>query len=199
MRPRHSARFGHRRDDGVRQIRTDGAVRYPGVELPPEVAVEAAGATPDSAPDDGRRLSPARDTGLEISSRASRQQDSAARRQRGTIIISVIAVAVVISAVIGWRYVSDRMAAASPLTVGTAPSSVVGKVAQALTGSNSNSAAAHAAATPIFAYYGKVKLHLPIPLADLTEIGFHQASPKRQRTSRPAETSPSSLPAPTRS
>ncbi|MDR3685989.1 MAG: hypothetical protein P4L93_03375 [Coriobacteriia bacterium] len=177
MRPRHSARYGHRRDGGVRQIRSDGGVHYPGVDLPADVAAETGGATPDSAIDDGRRLSPARDTGLEISSRVSRQQDSAARRQRTTVIVSIVAVAVLISAAIGWRYVSDRMAAASPLTAETASGKVVGNIAQTLSGHGSTtSASVHAAATPIFAYYGKLKLHLPIPLADLTEIGFHQAS-----------------------
>jgi len=177
VRPRHSARYGHRRDGGVRQIRSDGAVRYPGVDVPLDGASEAAAGMPDSAGDDGRRLAPARDTGLEISSRVSRQQDGAARRQRTTVIVSIVAVAVLISAAIGWRYVSDRMAAASPMTVSNTPASVASKVAQALTGHGSaGSTAARASATPIFAYYGKVKLHLPVPLADLTEIGFHQAS-----------------------
>ncbi|HEY5540054.1 MAG TPA: hypothetical protein VIL41_01220 [Coriobacteriia bacterium] len=176
MRPRHSRRVPHRRDDGVRQIHSNGAVRYPGVELPAEP--DAAAYSGADAVGDARRLAPARDTGIALQSRVSRQQENAARRQRTGLIVSVLAVAVLISATIAWRYVSDRMAAATPLVAETAsataatPRTVASSAHQAANGSPQ----AAAAATPIFASYGKLKLHLPIPLAKLTEIGFHQAS-----------------------
>jgi hypothetical protein len=180
LRPRRDTGTGRRRDGGVRQIRSNGAVRYPGVELP---ADSTAGSNNPRGfePDDGRRLAPARDTGLAIQTRVSRQQESAARRQRTNVIASVVGIALLITAAIAWRYVSDRMAAGSPLTAETASASVPGSgtafrpITMRTTATGSPQKAS-AAPTPIFASYGKLKLHLPVPLADLTEIGFHQAS-----------------------
>jgi murein DD-endopeptidase MepM/ murein hydrolase activator NlpD len=173
MRPRRESRAGRRRDNGVRRIRSDGAVRYPGVELPDELQAADA-ASPDA---DGQRLAPALDTGLEVQTRVSRQQNAAARRQRAVAISSIAAVFVLISALIAWRYASDRLAAAAPLTSDRAPTTATKTIAAAAHASASNQPqVAAAAATPIFASYGKLKIHLPVPVAALTEIGFHQAS-----------------------
>jgi murein DD-endopeptidase MepM/ murein hydrolase activator NlpD len=152
-------------------------VSYPGIEMPANSSGAAPSSNSDGMGDDGRRLSPVRDTGLEIQTRTSRQQEGAARRQRRTLIATVVGVAVLITAAIAWRYVSDRMAATSPLTAETASASgPAGKAISTRTSASGSPEVARAAATPVFASYGRLKMHLPVPLSALTEIGFHQAS-----------------------
>jgi biotin carboxyl carrier protein len=160
----------------VRQIRSDVAQRYPGIDMPaPEAATDAA-----SAEADARRLSPALDTGIEVQTRTGRAQANSERRQRIGMIATVAVIVALVTAAIGWRYVSDRMAAAAPLTAEASSSTGVGSSTSGATGSGSAKAGASssalAEATPIFASYNKVKLHLPVPTLKLTEIGFHQAS-----------------------
>jgi murein DD-endopeptidase MepM/ murein hydrolase activator NlpD len=88
--------------------------------------------------------------------------------------MSTIAAAVVlVTAAIGWRYWSDRLAAATPLISSTAAAATRAATPATLTAS---AAAASTATTPIFAHYKTLNLHLPVPMMRLTEIGFHQAS-----------------------
>jgi murein DD-endopeptidase MepM/ murein hydrolase activator NlpD len=182
VRPRQRPRVARRRDDGLRRIRSDVTPTYPSVDIAPaETTFDAA------ALDDAPRLAPALDTGLEVQSRAGRQRANADRRQRVAALSAVAVVVALVVAAIGWRYVSDRMAAASPLSAASA--SAVGTaagVSGSAGGSSATLGSVHTASalaaaktaseTPIFAYYKTVKLHLPVAMKSLTEIGFHQAS-----------------------
>jgi murein DD-endopeptidase MepM/ murein hydrolase activator NlpD len=190
MRPNQRPRTGRRRDDEIRVIRTE-TVRYPGHEHPliDEMTEDSAGtgggggrsAGPDAATStNGRPRIQVRDTGLAVEGRAMRAERARTRnRQRTTAIVVAAAVALLI-AISGWKFASDRRAASLPLDASSSSSAA------------NAPAAAHAQAsklgdmfrattkapnpTPIFASYGRLKLHLPVPVSKLTEIGFHQAS-----------------------
>ena len=156
---------------------------YPGIDIAPAEL-------PDDAPaeDNTGRLAPALDTGIAVQTRAGRQQANAQRRQRIAAISAIGAVVLLIVAAIGWRYASDRMAATTPLVTSgasaaasaTATTSVTQASGSAPAGSVgatvSSTGANPASATPIFASYKSVKLHLPVAVKKLTEIGFHQAA-----------------------
>jgi murein DD-endopeptidase MepM/ murein hydrolase activator NlpD len=167
MRPPHRPRVARRRDDGVRRIRSDVEQRYPGVDLP--IAEDPT--QPLQAVDSGR-LSPALDTGLQLQTRVDRAQAMADRRRRALTFGGIGLAIVLVVAVLGWRYVSDRMAAALPM----AATSVKSGSARKVLATPASSAPDSAHATPIFAAYRKLQLHLPVPMESLTEIGFHQAS-----------------------
>jgi len=154
-------------------------VRYPGVELP------GSGA-PDDVPDEyerwlaqGRTLRPARDTGLALEGRRARETKRRAAQQRQQAIAGIAAVLVLGALALGWQYSSDRRAKAEGFTTALAETG-----SPALSRTNGPSAGlpvARAATrpiepTPIFASYRSLKLHLPVSVADLTELGFHQAS-----------------------
>jgi hypothetical protein len=152
------------------RIRSDVEQRYPGVELP-EMEM------PTEAPDpelDGRKLSPALDTGLEVQTRLDRAQQHARRRRIAGTITVIGALLLLVTGAIGWRYVSDHIAESTPLASLVAPDAPAPKAAGAPAPASAETSLA--AATPIFAWYGHVKLHLPVPMKRLTEIGFHQAS-----------------------
>lgn len=173
MRPHQRPRVGHRRDGGVRRIRSDVMPSYPTVDALP---AEQNG---DGQPvDDGRRLAPALDTGLAVQTRVGRQRANAERRQKVVALSVAVAILVLIVGAVGWRYVSDRLAAASPMIASasgasdTPPPSVTHTVGS----SKAGGATTAATETPIFASYKTVQLHLPVAMKSLTEIGFHQAS-----------------------
>jgi murein DD-endopeptidase MepM/ murein hydrolase activator NlpD len=169
MRPQQRPRTGRRRDDGVRRIRSNVEQRYPGVDLP-----AADDPTQPLSAVDGR-LSPVLDTGLQVQTRVDRAQANADRRRRVLTFTSVgIAVALVVGVMV-WRAVSDSSAAKLPLAVPTSSAKASSK-AKPLATQASSAADAAAHATPIFAAYRKLELHLPVPMMNLTEIGFHQAS-----------------------
>lgn len=147
----------------MRAIRSD-EVSYPGLHIPELTPAEE---TP--------KLGSIRDTGLAVETRLGRQQANAAKRQRRIGTSVVMAVAVLLLAGIGWRWASDRKAAASPIKM---DNGVIGLLSSAAASPASASPAAvpFQPETPIFAEYGKLQLHLPVPIDRLTEIGFHQAS-----------------------
>ena len=190
MRPNQRPRTGKRRDGEVRVIRTE-TIRYPGHEHPliDDMADDSGGgggggrrsAEPRQGTEGGTRIR-VRDTGLALEGRAARAARARAANRRRNIIIAVVAASALLLAVLGWRWTSDRQAAELPLDAIDSSSAA-----------NAPNGGAHAQAsvapatcfarsrkpvnpTPIFASYGKIQLHLPVPLDKLTEIGFHQAS-----------------------
>lgn len=183
MKPHERPRVGRRRDEGLRRIRSDVTPSYPGIDIAP--AEQPADAAAD---DEAPRLAPALDTGIAVQTRAGRQQANAQRRQRIVTISAIATVVVLIVAAIGWRYASDRLAAVTPLVAsGASPAaSATAATGVAQADGSTTAGALHAAgaptganptsATPIFASYKSLKLHLPVAVMKLTEIGFHQAS-----------------------
>ena len=161
--PRRRPRTGIRRDGQVRTIRSD-AVRYPGCDHPALDAIDY-----DSWRDSGRPLRPARDAGIAVESRLTRERrlrDREKRRRTSSMLVAAVALGAL---ALGWRYTSDRTAALEPLETRrtSAPDSGSPQI---------RAAAANADPTPIFATYKSIQLRLPVPLGDLTEVGFHQAS-----------------------
>jgi murein DD-endopeptidase MepM/ murein hydrolase activator NlpD len=136
--------------------------------------------TPPALDLDGPRLAPALDTGIEVQTRSGRQKANAQRRQQTLAILAIAAAVVLITAAIGWRYASDRKAAASPLVRESAPSvsakATAGVASTIASRSAGLTASGTASATPIFASYKSIKMHLPVAVMRLTEIGFHQAA-----------------------
>jgi murein DD-endopeptidase MepM/ murein hydrolase activator NlpD len=170
MRPRRDSAPTDRRDDGVRAIRTN-EVRYPGLDLPdPEPSPDVA--------ENGSRFGTFRDTGLAVETRLGRHQANAAKRQQRTVVIVAAVIGLLLVAGIGWRWASDRQAAANPTQMDNGIVGFLGGSTAAHSGGSASSttAIARSSATPIFANYGKIMLHLPVPVGNLTEIGFHQAS-----------------------
>lgn len=143
-----------------RLIRSD-EVRYPGIE-------ERIGADREYEEwrSSGRRLRPVRDTGIMVERRAARDRRQSARVRRNRTVAAVIAVAVLVVAVVGWRAASDRFAATHPFAPKRASAPAGVTVATA----------APAEPTPMFAAYRSLQLRLPVAPVDLTEVGFHQAS-----------------------
>jgi murein DD-endopeptidase MepM/ murein hydrolase activator NlpD len=173
LRPRRRPRVARRRDGEIRQIRGNSTPRYPGVDVPPPAETPPREA---AAPEDGRRLAPARDAGIAVHARTHRVTDSADKRRRAALIWTMVAIVALVGAAIGWREVSDQAAAAKPV-VGQTSTPAPRPAAQShqVTAAPSKPLT-HPAATPIFAYYKSLKLHLPVAMLSLTEIGFHQAS-----------------------
>lgn len=171
MRPRRRPRVARRRDGSIKQIRSDTRPTYPTVDIPAiETADQRAAAT-----DDGRRLSPALDTGIAVATRADRAAAEAERRQRVAVLSVAAAIVALTTAAVGWHYASDRLAASSPIA---SASALIGipPTKGTSTSAATESQAMRQAPTPIFARYKKLNLHLPVPVRSLTEIGFHQAS-----------------------
>lgn len=146
-----------------RIIRSD-RVRYPCAEerVGADTEYEAWKAS-------GKRLRPARDTGLHIVRRTAREQRRSARiRRNWTIAVAVVAVAL-LAVVVGWRTASDRAAASNPFSGDSSAAPIRGvEVAKAT--------AAAPEPTPMFAAYRSLQMRLPVRPEDLTEVGFHQAS-----------------------
>jgi len=162
---------GVRRDGGVRVIRAD-EVRYPGTDIAPTDGLES-----ESTSSEERSLRPARDTGLALEGRRTRESRRRAAQQRQQVIAGIVAVAVLGALALGWQYSSDRRAKAEPLTglpstdvpiTRTSAPSPALPVARAAT--------KPADPTPLLASYQGLQIRLPVSVADLTEVGFHQAS-----------------------
>ena len=180
MRPPRGRRTDPRRTDAVRTIRTD-VVRHPGHKLPPlpddlQERYRAAAA----AETDAGLTSGLRDTGIALQGRVARQQRAKRRSQQRLLAVSALAIVGLMLVAFGWRTASDRRAATSPLG-GSA--SAAGPSSEQLVPAHkkpgtffTSSAPATAGPTPVFASYKRLKLHLPVTVKSLTEIGFHQAA-----------------------
>ena len=176
MRPHQRPRVGHRRDSGLRRIKSNVTPSYPGVEI---AAAEQPAETP--AEQDAPRLAPALDTGIAVQTRTARAQANAARRQKIAALSVAGTVVVLLTGAVIWRSVSDKAAATTPLVISSssaaasAPASSGTTLAASLAATVPAPGTNVASETPIFAYYRRVKLHLPIAMKKLTEVGFHQA------------------------
>jgi len=175
--PRHRPRTGIRRDDGVRIIRAD-EVRYPGVEMP--VTQDDSDDGYERWKNGGRTLRPARDTGLALDGKRARELRQQAAQRRRQTLAGVMAVVVLGALLLGWQYSSDRQAAQHPLNTGLSaaapPLKRTGTPAEGVPVVRAANPAVAVVATPYFASYRSLKLRLPVSVADLTEVGFHQAS-----------------------
>lgn len=160
MTPNRRPRTGVRRDGGVRRLNTD-QVRYPGHDLS---ALEAASCSPAENPGGLRSV---RDTGLALEGRLSRERRLKARQARSRAISLAAVAALVITAGIGWRFVSDSEASGSAMTSSVAVASAV---------PDALSAEELRDPTPLLAEYKGLQMRVPVPLDALTEVGFHQAS-----------------------
>lgn len=160
----------------MRVIRAD-EVRYPGVELPP---IDGSGNRPDEYElwkESGRTFRPARDTGLALEGRRSREARRKAAQRRQQVFAGVLAVVVLGSLLVAWQYASDRRAATEPLDTALAvPAPIERTTAPSADLPVAIAADPAADPTPYFASYKKLKLRLPVAADELTEIGFHQAS-----------------------
>lgn len=182
MLPHQRPRTGQRRDDGVRVIRTDD-IRYPGADHPLIDRIAEDNSADEARSGTGRFI-PARDTGLALEGRAARLERHKARTRRRTVAIIVGVAIALLAGALGWRYTSDQRAAGMPLTADSGPGAST---------AGASPVAAHAQyrsigdlfrsasrpktpPTPIFAAYRGLKLRLPVPVARLTELGFHQAA-----------------------
>ena len=88
-----------------------------------------------------------------------------ARRQRRALLFALIAATVFVA---GWRTFSPDV------TPSPAPSTTTGPSMFAADSSSHDTP--QTPATPVFATYRTLQLHLPVPVHDVTEIAFHQAS-----------------------
>lgn len=138
-------------------------IRYPGANVPAAENDEY-----EQWKEGGRRFRPALDTGLAIEGRAARQQRLARRAMLQRLYVSGAVIAVMCLALIAWRHHSDQHA------VGGLFSSSPAKTASARAADPKVEPKVDP--TPVFASYGSLQLRLPVSVADLTEIGFHQAS-----------------------
>lgn len=154
-------RTGARRDGQVRRIRTD-EVRYPGSNVP----------VPGAEAPAGRRLRPARDTGIALEGRLARERRQRDRTRRQMTGVFVVALAALIVAGAGWRWSSDKRAAVEPLP----PATPQAAHTQASAVFKAAKGAAVADPTPVFAQYRSMQIRLPVSADALTEVGFHQAS-----------------------
>jgi len=182
VRPPRRSRTGTRRDDGVKVIRTNevnfGGHEHPLIERTSEDAEYREWKRGD------RRLAPARDTGLAVEGRIARHRRQQERAQRRNLVLAACVAVALLVALGGWRWASDRRAAANPVGETTATAGV-GAIpiassrsftSKAIATMRSSNKPKPAPPTPIFANYKKLQLHVPVPVARLTEIGFHQAS-----------------------
>jgi len=161
-----SSNAGARSDAGTSDtaprtvIRSD-RVRYPGVDERP--SAENPYVRPNGQ---ARKLRPARDAGLSIERRRTRERRLAAATRRNRLIgVGLVALAVLLLA-IGWQWASDNRAAKR----------LVPTRASGIQVPSISPVVKQDPATPYFARYRNVLLRLPVALSDLTEIGFHQAS-----------------------
>lgn len=162
MNPRRRARPAIRRDGQVQRIRTD-RVRYPGhdvCDLHPDTPA------PSDAENTGR-LRSVRDTGLALEGRLARERRLRERQTRARMVLAASLVGVLMFSVGAWRWISDGTASKRPMT---------GSVAVAGASPGSEMRAAEIDPMPVIASYGGLDVRLPVPLDQLTEIGFHQAS-----------------------
>lgn len=168
--PPRRPRAGIRRDGELRRIESRD-VRYPGHTLPPGVTGE------DDLPS-GPGLRPARDTGLAVEGRHSREGRARSRRQRQQVIVALALAGVVVALLAGWRLNSDQRASTEPLGGSSAAATATPIRRASAPGSEfpRMKPTATPQPTPVFASYKGLRMHLPVTVASLTEVGFHQAS-----------------------
>lgn len=172
MKPHQRPRVGYRRDDRIRRIKSDTRPVYPGVEIAAPLDPQATTPAEQTALGEEPRLAPALDAGIAVQSRAERAAADAVKRQRTMLLGVAGAIVALTVAGMTWHGASDRMAALSPLAgLGSPPATNTASAS-----ASAQAPTAERAATPIFATCKGVKLHLPLPVKSLTEIGFHQAS-----------------------
>jgi hypothetical protein len=101
-------------------------------------------------------------------SRRARQKAARdrARRQRRAVLVTVLAVIVL---AVGWR--SMKPGALPALAELSAPSTN-----PSITPASAEAVVSEGPATPIFATYRTLDIHLPVAEQDLTEVAFHQAA-----------------------
>ncbi len=135
------------------------------------------GSAPDDRGSGERVLQPARDTGLALEGRRSREARRRAAQRRQQTIAGIVAVVVLGALALGWQYSSDKRAKAQPLTgLPSVDVPVTGPGGEPRTPTVARAANRPADPTPLLASYHGVQIRLPVSLADLTEVGFHQAS-----------------------
>jgi murein DD-endopeptidase MepM/ murein hydrolase activator NlpD len=168
--PPRRPRAGIRRDGELRRIESRD-VRYPGHALPPGVTGE--GDVPS-----GPGLRPARDTGLAVEGRLAREGRARARRQRRNAVTALAIAGVVVAALTGWRLNSDQRASTEPLGGRSAAATTTAVRRASAPGIEfpRMRPATTVQPTPVFATYKDLRMHLPVTVAALTEVGFHQAS-----------------------
>lgn len=159
----------------MRRIRTDD-VRYPGL---------AAGSLDwrDQTQPLGQErpsLGPVRDTGLAVGE-GRRVREGVRRRRVRRQRLAAIAVIVTFGALLLFEFVSAYSAnapkARAKIIAETTPKiALAGTVQIIATHPGPTFSAPAPKPTPVFAHWQGLQLHLPIPTADLTELGFHQAS-----------------------
>lgn len=118
-------------------------------------------------------LGPIRDAGLSLHGRRQSRAQAKRRQQIFNYIIIVGIVLCLLTAGIAWMNVSNAKAKKTPL-FGTSASA-----AKANAGKTTVSPAAQAGVTgptPIVATYKDMQIYLPVNVADLTEVAFHQAN-----------------------
>lgn len=170
MTPPRRPSTGTRRDGGVKRINTN-EVRYPTMERPnPEDAEYEQWKA-----DGGRRpLRPARDTGLALDSRGSRERRRTRRKQGGRVFVIALVVLALGAVGLGWRYASDLRAAEAPVQSNDSAASTRAPLDDGA--AIMKAARTEQAPTPVFATYEDIELRLPVQTTALTEIGFHQAA-----------------------
>lgn len=95
--------------------------------------------------------------------RAARER---ARAQRRVLLLTALAAAALVA---GWRTLATGSSAASGEIAPARGGAPVSRVREL------DAAEKQAPATPLFATHDGLRLHLPVPEADLTELAFHQA------------------------
>lgn len=113
------------------------------------------------------RTAPARDTGITPRSTDERARRRRAAKKRARIEVAVVAGAAIIALLVGWRATLPSERVVPDLTVASErPTTEQVAVKR---GDLSDP-------TPFFGSYRSLHLYLPIPVASLTELAFHQAS-----------------------
>ncbi len=152
-----------------KSIRTD-QVRYPGLDpslLPPEAAND-----PSEDLGEPMRLGQVRDAGFTLGDarrERSRAHRGKARRQRA-IALGVVVAFLAIAALGAASMVT------SAVRTGQRRAALGSAVAVATPKDPRVFPSVKANPTPVFANYKRLQLHVPVPTASLTELGFHQAS-----------------------
>lgn len=167
---------GSRRTVGARLIRTD-QVRYPSLERE---------GSPVGAPYGEQRapmrsgLGPVRDAGLALGD-GRRARDRARRRRvhQQRLVAAFVIFSFAILLVTGFRSaytVSAKKARQKMAAQASAASGGLGYKPAFAQDKPESRWTMRAQATPVFASWKNVELRLPVPPAELTEIGFHQAA-----------------------
>jgi len=166
---RDRSRPAARLSDQPRRVRTD-RVHYNGLE-------ERIGSDAEYERwrENGRRLRPARDAGIAVEGRVARERRRRKRARRDGAAITVAVLLIICTGVLAWRQSSLRQAAAEPLGKATSSQSQA-QAEKAERIGLFRSTTPRPQPTPMFASHGSLQLRLPISVADLTEVGFHQAA-----------------------